>query len=491
VKTLAKETTPLGETLSIRTMKVYVINKHGRSLMPTTPRKARLLLKSSKAKIARRDPFTIQLIYGSSGYTQPVDLGIDAGYENIGFSAVNEKEEVIGGELKMLFGISERITLKRKYRRTRRNRLRYRKPRFSNRKRNEGWLAPSIQHKLDTHHHLIDKICRILPVKSVTIEVATFDIQKIKKPTIEGAQYQYGEQYGFDNPREYILHRDGHRCQNPNCKNKADNPILQVHHLGFWKNLPDRTDRPANLITLCTKCHTSKNHQKKGFLFGWEPKLKSFKGETFMTMVRWRLTEEGWYESTFGYITKGKRRELALRLRSGLTLSEAETSEAETSEAETLEIEKSHYNDAFIIAGGTTQARVVKPLMLEQIRRNKRSLEQFYDAKYRDSRDGEIRSGSELSSGRRTRNTNLNTDNLRRHRVHKVSPGRRAIKKKRYPYKQHDLVLFEGNIYEVIGMQNKGAGVKLKNYPRVKNKVVKPSIVKPIRKRGGMCEAIQ
>lgn len=464
MKTLAKETTPQGETLFIRFMKVHVINKHGRPLMPTTPRKARLLLKSGKAKIVGRDPFTIQLVYGSSGYTQPVDLGIDAGYENIGFSAVNEKEELIGGKLKMLKGVSERVTEKRKYRRTRRNRLRYRKPRFSNRKRKEGWLAPSIQHKLDTHHHLINKICRILPVKSVTIEVAAFDIQKIKNPKIEGEQYQYGEQYGFDNLREYILHRDGHKCQNPNCKNKADHPILQVHHLGFWKNPPDRTDRPANLITLCTKCHTAKNHQKKGFLLGWEPKLKSFKGETFMTMVRWQLTEEGRYESTFGYITKGKRRE--------------------------LEMEKSHHNDAFVIAGGTTQARVVKPLMLEQIRCNKRSLEQFYDAKYRDSRDGEIRSGSELSSGRRTRSIKLNSENLRQYRAHKVSPGRRAIKKKRYPYKQRDLVLFEGKAYEVVGMQNLGTRLSLKPdaNSKTKYKTAALSKVKPLKRRGGICE---
>lgn len=463
-RTLAKETTPQGETLFIRFMKVYIINKHGRPLMPTTPRKARLLLKSGKAKIFKRDPFTIQLIYGSSGYTQPTDLGIDAGYENIGFSAVNEEEEVIGGELKMLKGMSERITEKCKYRRTRRNRLRYCQPRFSNRKKHEGWLAPSIQHKLDTHYRLIDKICRILPVKSVTIEVAAFDIQKINNPTIQGEQYQYGEQYGFDNLREYVLHRDGHQCQNPNCKNKTDSPILQVHHLGFWKNPPDRTDRPGNLITLCTKCHTPKNHQKKGFLFGWQPKLKSFKGETFMSTVRWRLTEEGRHQVTFGYITKGKRRE--------------------------LEIEKSHHNDAFVIAGGTTQTRVVKPLILEQIRRNKRSIEQFYDAKYRDLRDGEIRSASELSSDRITRNTNLNGENLRQDRAHKVTVGRRSIKRKRYPYKQHDLVLFEGKVYQVVGMQNLGTRLSLKPdiNSKTKYKTAALNKVKSLKRRGEICE---
>jgi hypothetical protein len=445
-------------------MKVYVVNKHGRPLMPTTCRKARLLLKSGKAKIFKRDPFTIQLVYGSSGYTQPTDLGIDAGYENIGFSAVNEKEEVIGGELKMLKGMSERLTERQKYRRTRRNRRRHRKCRFLNRRRKDGWLAPTIRHKLDTHHRLIQRICQVIPVRRIICEVAAFDIQKIKNPTIAGEQYQYGEQYGFNNLREYILHRDNHQCQNPDCKNKANNPILQVHHLGFWKNFPDRTDRPGNLITLCSKCHTPKNHNKKGFLFGWEPKLKSFKAETFMSAVRWRLIQEGGYEATWGYITKGKRRE--------------------------LEMEKSHHNDAFVSAGGTNQSRVTSLLMLEQIRRNKRSLEQFYDAKYCDLRDGEIRSGSELSSGRRTRNSQLNGENLRRHRAHKVTKGRRAIKKKRYPYSQRDIVLFEGKVYEVVGMQNLGTRLSLKPDANSKTKYKTAALnkVKPLRRRGGICE---
>ncbi len=121
-------------------MKVLVINQHGRPLMPTTPRrfdgggfprrlcarKARVLLKSGRAKILGRDPFTIQLLYGTRGYTQPITLGIDTGYSHIGYSCVPEKEELIGGELQMLSGMSERLTERRKFRRTRRNRLRYR-----------------------------------------------------------------------------------------------------------------------------------------------------------------------------------------------------------------------------------------------------------------------------------------------------------------------------------------------------------------------------
>ena len=442
-------------------MKVMVVNKNGKPLMPCSCRKARLLLGDKKAVIHQREPFTIQLVYGSSGYVQPLTLGIDSGYVQIGFSAVNHEREIIGGELKMLKGMSERLTERRKYRRTRRNRLRYRPSRFKNRRRKSGWLAPSLQHKLSTHHRLIDLIKSILPVKKVVMEVANFDIQKIKNPEIEGEKYQQGEQYGFDNLREYILHRDGHKCQNPNCQNKAKEPILQVHHLGYWQNPADRSDRPANLITLCTKCHNPKNHKPKQLLHGWKPKLKSFKGESFMSTIRWKLTEAG-YEHTFGYITKAKRRELNL--------------------------EKSHHNDAFVIAGGTSKSRC-DPLMMEQIRRNKRSLEQFYDAKYVDNRDGKFKSGTELFSGRRSRNKNLNTENSRKYRGEKKSLGRRAIKRSRYPYKQHDLVLFNQKIYAVIGMQNKGTRVKLvSDDVKVKNLTAPIKKVQPIKKRGGICK---
>ncbi len=438
-------------------MKVYVINKNGKPLMPTTPRKARVLLKTGKAIIYRRDPFTIQLVYGSTGYTQPADLGIDAGYKNVGFSAVNSKEELIGGEVKLLESMSERLTERRKYRTQRRNRLRHRKPRFMNRYRPQGGLAPSIQHKLNSHHQIIDLVKEILPIRKVTIEVASFDIQKIKNPNIEGEEYRAGVQLGFSNLREYVLHRDSHRCQNPNCKNKARQPILQVHHIGFWNK--DRCDRPGNLITLCSKCHTPANHKPGKFLHGCQPKLKNFKPETFMTSVWKQLTVLAGYEMTFGYITKAVRRE--------------------------FEIEKSHPNDAFVIAGGTTQRRI-DLMKYQQIRRNKRSMEQFYDAKYIDIRDGKAKSGSELFSGRRTRNKNENTENLRQYRGRKVKPGPRRIKVHRYPYRQHDLVLYEGYIYSVIGMQNKGKGVKLANYPGVANKVVKPKLVKSIRRNGGL-----
>jgi hypothetical protein len=215
------------------------------------------------------------------------------------------------------------------------------------------------------------------------------------------------------------------------------------------------------LITLCEKCHSPANHEKGKFLFGWEPRVKSFKAETFMSTVYQKLLDILSAEQRLGYETKFNREQIGLA--------------------------KSHHNDSFVIAGGTTQDRV-KPLMLEQIRRNKRSMEQFYDAKYIDTRTGEKESGNSLFSGRRTRNKNKKSENLRIYRGKKVSPGQRRIKKQRYPYKPNDYVKFENKTYRVIGMQNLGTGVKIANYPGVANKVVSISKVNPIKRRAGMCE---
>lgn len=440
-------------------MKILVLNQHGRPLMPTTPRKARVLLESGKAKIIGRDPFTIQLMYGSTGYTQPVTLGIDAGYTTIGFSAVSEKAELMGGELNLLPGVSERLTERRKYRTQRRNRLRHRAPRFDNRRRPAGWLAPSLQHKFDTHVKLVERIKTRLPITKIIVETANFDIQKINNPNIHGAEYQAGEQLGYHNLAAYIRHRDGYKCQNPNCKSKPDLPT-QIHHLGYWKLKPDRSDRPANLITLCVKCHTPANHQPGKLLHGWKAKVKSFKPETFMTTIYRRLLNVLDAEEAFGFETKFKREELKL--------------------------EKSHHNDAFVIAGGISQIRSDR-LMLEQIRCNKRSLEQFYDAKYIDTRTGEKVSGSQLFSGRRTRNLNLSGENLRVYRGVKMSKGTRRIKQQRYRFNPNDYVSFEDVVYRVVGMQNLGTGVKIADYPGVKNKVVNVNFVTPIKRRSGIC----
>ncbi|MBP1931821.1 RNA-guided endonuclease IscB [Ammoniphilus resinae] len=434
---------------------VYVLNEHGRPLMPTTRYgKVRRLIQSGKAKVKGRKPFTIQLLYPTTSYTQSLTLGIDSGYENVGVSVVSEKTEVFAAECKLLTGMSERLKGRAMYRRQRRSRLRYRKPRFDNRRRSGGWLAPSIQHKLDSHLRLVEKVKRILPINQTILEVANFDIQAIRNPEIEGIIYQMGEQFGFFNLREYILHRDHHQCQYPKCRNKNPHPILQVHHVGFWKG--DRSNRPRNLIALCDWCHTPQNHLSTGFLYGWEPKEKSFRPETFMSMVRWKLIALLNAKPTYGFLTKSKR------ILQGL--------------------EKSHATDAFVIAGGSNQSRI-QSFLIRQVRRNNRSLEKFYDAKVTDIRTGRVVKGQEVFCGRRVRNRELTLENLRVYRGEKVSKGKRVVRKQRYSLQPMDLVWFDGNLYTVSGTNNKGKTVVLRDC----RKVPAVSKVKLIKSGKGFC----
>ena len=423
---------------------VYVLNKDGKPLMPTKRyAKIRILRKRGLLKVVSVKPFTVQLLYDTKNITQDVTLGIDSGYLNIGFSAITEKQELISGEVKLLQGQKERLYERASYRKLRRQRLRYRAPKFNNRisSKKEEWLAPSIQHKLDSHIRFIEKLQKILPISKVVVEVANFDIQKIKNPEVESVAYQQGEQEGFYNLREYILHRDGHKCQNPNCKNKDKNPILMLHHIVFREQ--GGADSPSNLITLCNKCHTPANHKKGKLLYNWMmegKKVKGFKDSTFMSIVRWRLVNylnsiDLETNHTYGFETKSKRIDLKL--------------------------DKSHFNDAFCIAGGNTQSRV-ETFSIEQIRRNNRSLEKFYDAKFIDSRNREKVSASELSCGRTTRNKNLNTENLKIYRERKVSKGKRTIRKSRYFYQPNDLIKYNNQIYTIKGTHNNGTRAILK-----------------------------
>ena len=108
--------------------------------------------------------------------------------------------------------IQELLATRRSLRSARRNRkTRYSKPRFLNRKKDKGWLAPSVQNKVDMHAKMITKVHAFLPVTNVTIEVAQFDIQKIKNPAFRVTYIKKATSLGFWNVREYVFFRDKHR----------------------------------------------------------------------------------------------------------------------------------------------------------------------------------------------------------------------------------------------------------------------------------------
>ncbi|ABX31780.1 HNH endonuclease [Petrotoga mobilis SJ95] len=302
-------------------MLVYVLNKYGKPLMPCKPSKARKLLKEGKAKVVRKEPFTIQLLYGSSGYKQPITLGVDAGSKSIGLSATTENKELFAAEVEIRDDIPKLISQKRQYRKGRRFRkTRYRKPRFLNRVhsrkkqkqadatqpygRQGNWLAPSVEHKIKSHIKLIDLVHSILPITTIVVEVASFDIQKIKNPNIEGKQYQQGEQLDFWNVREYVLWRDNYTCQR--CKDKSKDKRLNVHHI---ESRQIGGNAPSNLITLCETCHKDYHDGKIKLDF---KRGQKFKDATSMNIMRWTLYNrlKDLYSNvhlTYGYITKNTR----------------------------------------------------------------------------------------------------------------------------------------------------------------------------------------
>jgi N6-L-threonylcarbamoyladenine synthase len=322
---------------------VYVLNKRGNALMPTCQSRARRLLKSNKAKVVKIYPFTIQLIITTGETRQDIVLGVDMGSKYIGISAISNKQELFVAEVILRTDIVELLSEKRMYRRGRRNKHHwYRKPRFNNKKKSSGWLAPSIQHKVDSHIRVINKISKLLPISKVILETAKFDIQKINDINISGKEYQNGVQKDFWNIREYVLYRDNHTCQH--CK--KENLILNVHHIVTRKK---GGDRPDNLITLCEKCH-NKFHKGKIKL---DIKIKNnFKSQTCMSIIRKfiidKLKKNYVVEETYGYLTKAKRIE--------------------------NKIEKSHINDAFVIANGNKQIRI-NSYLISQKRKNNRCLQ--------------------------------------------------------------------------------------------------------------------
>ena len=375
-----------------RNPRVFVLNMRGKPLMPTTAGKARKLLRKGLAKVIMRTPFTIQLTYATGETKQPVSLGVDTGYKHIGLSAVSSAKELFRSEVELRTDIPKLLSEKRQYRRTRRNRLWYRKARFLNRVKSKkaGWLAPSVEHRLNEHIKAVEFIKSILPVMEITVEAAAFDIQKIKDPDISGVEYQNGEQAGFWNVREYVLYRDNHICQA--CNGKSKDKILNVHHV--TPRADGGTDRPDNLITLCESCHKAYH---KGKLELKIKKHKTFKAETIMSILRWKIVNElrelgNAVSITYGYLTKSAR--IALKL------------------------EKSHANDAFCIAGGSGQERT------------------------------DVINGS--FTRRQNRCTQLNRKGFKP-----------SIRKVRYKLQPNDLVRFNGKAFLVKGMQNLGKYIKL------------------------------
>lgn len=310
---------------------VYVISKDNKPLMPCENVVARLLLKQKKAKVKRKTPFTIKLLYDTTEYVQDCTLGVDTGSTHVGTSVINSKNEVLYmSDIEIRNDIADKMSQRAKYRRNRRNRkTRYRKARWLNRKNSikKDRFSPTMRSKLDSHMKEIEFIKSILPISRLVMETATFDPHLLKNPSLHNPiykkwGYQQGGNYGFENTKAKVLNRDNYTCQH--CKGRRKYSKLEVHHIIYRSN--GGSDEEDNLITLCHTCH--KGVHSKSIKLKLTGKRKGqLKHATQMNSIRIQLLKL--YSDaieTFGYITKANRL--------------------------LLEIDKSHHLDACVIASG-------------------------------------------------------------------------------------------------------------------------------------------
>lgn len=342
---------------------VYVLNKEGKPLMPSIRHgKIRRMLKEKKAVVVRAVPFTVKLLYTpKTNVVQPIVLGIDPGSRTLSTVVRAEKTPrlVYVSEVKVRTDISSKLKKRASYRRNRRNRkTRYREPRFLNRKKKERWIPPTLVSKLNSHKKEIKFIFNILPVSRVILERNTFDVHKLKNPSVKSKGYQQGTLYSYENHRQYVLTRDKYCCRN--CKKK--NVVLNTHHVVLRSK--GGRDHYSNLVTLCEECH-KKVHSGKLKL---HKKLLTSLGTTINTLdathatiISKRLEEfllkhkerrNYKFLTTFGYETVVKRRLLKLK--------------------------KTHYNDAISISypSKTSYSKTRATTMFRKISVNKGDYQQ-------------------------------------------------------------------------------------------------------------------
>lgn len=289
-------------------MKVYVISKDGKPLMPTTPARARKTLQTGKAKCIRKTPFTIKLLYDTTTYTQLMTLGIDTGSGKIGSAVASIKGDIIYlSEVEIRNDIADKMTQRSKYRRNRRNRkTRYRAARWLNRKNSikNDRFSPTMTSKINSHLKEIKFVKSLLPITHTILETATFDPHALKNPEVLKNKwlYQHGANYGFANTKAFVLDRDNHICQE--CNGKSKDSRIEVHHIIHRAN--GGSDEQENLICLCKTCH-DKVHEGKIGIKGGKAKGQ-LKHATQMNSIRCKLLKLiSEAEETFGYITKEHR----------------------------------------------------------------------------------------------------------------------------------------------------------------------------------------
>jgi hypothetical protein len=207
---------------------VYVVNQNGNPLMPCKPSKARKLLREGRARVERRSPFTLRLLWDCEEQVQEVTVGIDKGSHVTGFSCTGKGEILLSGEIHHRLDVKEKMDGRRAHRRSRRARRWYRAPRFKNRSssKRSGRLPVSIKTNGEEVIRVVKRLP--LPISAIVIEDVQIDIARLNNPALRGSQYQDPTRLD-ENLRIACLMRDGYTCQH--CKKREVR--VEAHHIVF------------------------------------------------------------------------------------------------------------------------------------------------------------------------------------------------------------------------------------------------------------------
>jgi hypothetical protein len=320
-------------------MKVFVLSQEGKPLMPTTPQRARGWLEAKRARVVRQDPFTIRLCFATKAHVQPVKVGVDTGSKEVGTAAIANGEVLFQAEIHLRDDITQKMTQRRQYRRNRRARkTRYREARSDNRRRPAGWLPPSLHSKAEATVKAVSFIASFVPVGGVTVEVGSFDTQKLQNRDIAHFDYQQGELQGYL-LRAYVLEKWQRKCAYCDGREGA----LEIEHI--VPKSRGGSSRASNLTLACHACNQRKGRQTAAE-FGF-PEVQAqarvaLKDAAHVSSVKSRVVHdlqavlgESQVSLTYGYQTHYQR-------------------------IQVLDLPKSHTNDAVAIA--CKIGEVVKPL---------------------------------------------------------------------------------------------------------------------------------
>jgi 5-methylcytosine-specific restriction endonuclease McrA len=241
------------------------VDRHHVPLMPCSPARARALLRQGRAVVHRHTPFVIRLKdrTAAASAVAGIELGVDPGSRCTGIAAFRAASQTTDAVRHGLFSIElthrgeaihNRLAARATLRRRRRTRnLRYRTPRFENRSRPNYWLAPSLQHRVDTTMSWVIRLMRWAPVRTIHVETAAFDTHALSSEgQFATAQYQHGTLEGTE-VREYLLAKWNRTCAY--CH--ATGVPLTIDHVR--PRSQGGSDRVSNLVLACAPCNQKKN----------------------------------------------------------------------------------------------------------------------------------------------------------------------------------------------------------------------------------------